>query len=67
MRADGTTTGCYDKFFWLDTSLGSLSPGCSCDVQGLNKTGNTWIPGAIPRDAKVECHGDQRRVPEATR
>ena len=67
LGADGPSAGPYGKFSWLDVTLGSLSPGWVTVVRYLNQTGNTGLSQAISRNAKVESHGHQGGVSEATR
>lgn len=64
--ADGALAGRYGKFSGLDTTSGSLSPGRPSVARKLNQTGNTGLSQAVPGNAKVEAHGHQGGVNEAT-
>lgn len=66
LGADGPSAGLYGKFSWLDVTLSSPSPGRACAVRHLNKIGNTGLSRAVTRNAKVESHGHQGGVSEAT-
>ena len=65
--ADGPSAGLYGKFGWPEARLGSLSPEQASVVWHLNRTADTGLSQAVPRNAKVEGQGHQGGVSEATR
>lgn len=66
LGADGPSARRYGKFGWLDMTASSLPPGWASVVRHLNRTGDTGLSQAVPRYAKVEGHGYQGGVSEAT-